>query len=383
MEDRNLQSPSEYIDCVMREKHTYNPQANMSSSLALQADTEVVPRSRLGGTAGAAGGGDASEGAVGGPPMGLAGGSLAGGVSVAVSTHFGGDPHTEFAQPSFGVQMEQPVMRSSPNEPSWGNEQENIENQGEERNLGAQSEETRSGDGEENPIEGQAGQPSREGQNEPPLGEEPIAGQEQPTIPGEIELPVNIAPSVWSVQTASTERVPSVESVSTRHRVIGVRSLTMQRDYGAGESPGAAGGLAAQWAPQRNPSPMPSTQSPSSSSAPSRYPSSTSLAQSPSQLLQSPSQSPSQLLQSPSQLSQSPSQLSQSPSQSPRRGALEDDGGSLGDDAARQLCKVCFVGEANMALMPCGHCLCIACANRLTDCPMCRTHIRGTLRTFQ
>ena len=34
-------------------------------------------------------------------------------------------------------------------------------------------------------------------------------------------------------------------------------------------------------------------------------------------------------------------------------------------------CKICFAGTANVALIPCGHALCDACAKKVSACPYC------------
>lgn len=45
------------------------------------------------------------------------------------------------------------------------------------------------------------------------------------------------------------------------------------------------------------------------------------------------------------------------------------------------LCKVCFEGEANMIILPCGHlCTCVQCISALPSCPICRVHVQGTVR---
>ena len=49
----------------------------------------------------------------------------------------------------------------------------------------------------------------------------------------------------------------------------------------------------------------------------------------------------------------------------------------------RLLCKICLDGEIGVVFLPCGHqCACTQCAPCVTDCPICRKVIRGTVRTF-
>lgn len=46
-------------------------------------------------------------------------------------------------------------------------------------------------------------------------------------------------------------------------------------------------------------------------------------------------------------------------------------------------CKVCMDNEIGVVFLPCGHLICcVNCAPSLKDCPMCRTSIQGTVRTF-
>lgn len=49
----------------------------------------------------------------------------------------------------------------------------------------------------------------------------------------------------------------------------------------------------------------------------------------------------------------------------------------------QRLCKVCLDAEVGVVFLPCGHLVaCPACASALSDCPVCRASIRGTVRTF-
>lgn len=46
-------------------------------------------------------------------------------------------------------------------------------------------------------------------------------------------------------------------------------------------------------------------------------------------------------------------------------------------------CKVCKEAEVNTVFLPCGHLVCCdRCSPRLKDCVVCRTSIRGTVKTF-
>jgi hypothetical protein len=49
----------------------------------------------------------------------------------------------------------------------------------------------------------------------------------------------------------------------------------------------------------------------------------------------------------------------------------------------QRLCKVCMDAEFNIVFLPCGHLVCCSsCAPALRNCPICRTLIRGTVRTY-
>ena len=56
-------------------------------------------------------------------------------------------------------------------------------------------------------------------------------------------------------------------------------------------------------------------------------------------------------------------------------------------------CPVCLTNSADVALIPCGHCVCVRCIDQITSmpsvnpdnpqpktCPVCRIHIRDKLR---
>lgn len=47
------------------------------------------------------------------------------------------------------------------------------------------------------------------------------------------------------------------------------------------------------------------------------------------------------------------------------------------------LCKICYDRAASCALLPCRHhAFCGRCAERLEQCPMCRTAVTGRFETF-
>ena len=49
----------------------------------------------------------------------------------------------------------------------------------------------------------------------------------------------------------------------------------------------------------------------------------------------------------------------------------------------QRLCKVCLDEEINMVFLPCGHLVCCSvCAPALSKCPICRTAITDTVRTY-
>lgn len=48
-----------------------------------------------------------------------------------------------------------------------------------------------------------------------------------------------------------------------------------------------------------------------------------------------------------------------------------------------RLCKICMDNEIGIVFLPCGHLTtCVKCAPSLKDCPVCRTIIKATVRTF-
>lgn len=60
--------------------------------------------------------------------------------------------------------------------------------------------------------------------------------------------------------------------------------------------------------------------------------------------------------------------------------SLEEENRQLKE--ARQ-CKICMDGEVGIVFLPCGHlATCVNCAPNLEDCPVCRSAIKATVRTF-
>ncbi|XP_050515625.1 death-associated inhibitor of apoptosis 2 [Diabrotica virgifera virgifera] len=48
-----------------------------------------------------------------------------------------------------------------------------------------------------------------------------------------------------------------------------------------------------------------------------------------------------------------------------------------------RLCKICMDSEVGIVFLPCGHlATCVNCAPNLEDCPVCRSTIKATVRTF-
>ncbi|KAL9917201.1 death-associated inhibitor of apoptosis 2 [Glossina fuscipes] len=65
---------------------------------------------------------------------------------------------------------------------------------------------------------------------------------------------------------------------------------------------------------------------------------------------------------------------------SPSRLTLEEENRKLKD---ARLCKVCLDEEVGVVYLPCGHLVtCVQCAPGVEQCPVCRTTIKGFVRTF-
>ncbi|TMW39839.1 hypothetical protein DOY81_015081, partial [Sarcophaga bullata] len=59
---------------------------------------------------------------------------------------------------------------------------------------------------------------------------------------------------------------------------------------------------------------------------------------------------------------------------------LEEENRKLKD---ARLCKVCLDEEVGVVYLPCGHLVtCVQCAPGVNQCPMCRTAIKGFVRTY-
>jgi Zinc finger, C3HC4 type (RING finger) len=59
---------------------------------------------------------------------------------------------------------------------------------------------------------------------------------------------------------------------------------------------------------------------------------------------------------------------------------LSDENRSLMESWA---CKVCMDNMISTVFLPCGHLVtCQECASKLRDCPVCRTYVRGTVKSF-
>lgn len=60
--------------------------------------------------------------------------------------------------------------------------------------------------------------------------------------------------------------------------------------------------------------------------------------------------------------------------------SLEEENRQLKD---ARLCKVCLDEEVGVVFLPCGHLVtCVQCAATVNQCPMCRTIIKGFVRTY-
>ncbi|XP_055855654.1 death-associated inhibitor of apoptosis 2 [Episyrphus balteatus] len=60
--------------------------------------------------------------------------------------------------------------------------------------------------------------------------------------------------------------------------------------------------------------------------------------------------------------------------------SLEEENRKLKD---ARLCKVCMDEEVGVVFLPCGHLVtCVQCAPTVSQCPLCRTTIKGFVRTF-
>nr|XP_022293847.1 baculoviral IAP repeat-containing protein 7-A-like [Crassostrea virginica]XP_022293848.1 baculoviral IAP repeat-containing protein 7-A-like [Crassostrea virginica] len=67
--------------------------------------------------------------------------------------------------------------------------------------------------------------------------------------------------------------------------------------------------------------------------------------------------------------------------------SLNDETQSLIDENRRlrdqRLCRICMEEDVSIAFLPCGHlCCCVHCAPAMRKCPICRSFIKGTVKTF-
>lgn len=75
-----------------------------------------------------------------------------------------------------------------------------------------------------------------------------------------------------------------------------------------------------------------------------------------------------------------PSSNSQAASSSTVKLSLEEENRILKE---ARLCKICMDSEVGIVFLPCGHlATCVQCAPNLQACPVCRSSIRATVRTF-
>jgi len=69
-----------------------------------------------------------------------------------------------------------------------------------------------------------------------------------------------------------------------------------------------------------------------------------------------------------------------SPTASPPESSLQDENQRLKE---QKTCKICLDDDVAVVFLPCGHlCACVSCAPSLRQCPVCRTKIQGTVRTY-
>lgn len=55
----------------------------------------------------------------------------------------------------------------------------------------------------------------------------------------------------------------------------------------------------------------------------------------------------------------------------------------LNSSNEQRICKICMDNEICMVFLPCGHLVsCPLCAPALRNCPICRTEVRGTVRSY-
>ncbi|KAK1273593.1 hypothetical protein QJS04_geneDACA019168 [Acorus gramineus] len=54
-------------------------------------------------------------------------------------------------------------------------------------------------------------------------------------------------------------------------------------------------------------------------------------------------------------------------------------------DAAKAawVCRICLTSEVSIAIVPCGHVLCLRCSSAVSRCPFCRVHVSKTLKIYR
>lgn len=60
----------------------------------------------------------------------------------------------------------------------------------------------------------------------------------------------------------------------------------------------------------------------------------------------------------------------------------DDDGDDDGKIKSERICKICYVEEINVALLPCGHLTCRKCVVHLSKCFLCRKEISATVKIY-
>lgn len=72
--------------------------------------------------------------------------------------------------------------------------------------------------------------------------------------------------------------------------------------------------------------------------------------------------------------------LSPTTASPPPESSLQDENQRLKE---QKTCKICLDDDVAVVFLPCGHlCACVSCAPSLRQCPVCRTKIQGTVRTY-
>lgn len=56
---------------------------------------------------------------------------------------------------------------------------------------------------------------------------------------------------------------------------------------------------------------------------------------------------------------------------------------SSSESPAEDKCAVCYAGERNCAMVPCGHTFCKECVDKMARCPLCRTVKQSSLVIYK